>query len=73
MSEPGSGLDRKITVPFCPESELSGIVYMDFMPAVWYLCLPKIPSLFIYMGLRTMANSRETTRNDTTIRKSWSR
>jgi len=30
-------LDKKIMVPFCPESELSGIGYKDFMPAVWYL------------------------------------
>lgn len=29
-------LDRKIIVPFCPESELSGIGYKDFIPAVWY-------------------------------------
>lgn len=28
--------ERKITVPFCPESELSGIGYVDFMAAVWY-------------------------------------
>ncbi len=27
---------RKINVPFCPESELSGIGYKDFIPAVWY-------------------------------------
>ncbi len=27
---------RKIIVPFCPESELSGINYKDFIPAVWY-------------------------------------
>ncbi len=27
---------REITVPFCLESELSGIGYKDFMPAVWY-------------------------------------
>lgn len=27
---------EKITVPFCPESELSGINYKDFMPSVWY-------------------------------------
>ncbi len=26
----------KITVPFCPESKLSGIEYTDFIPAVWY-------------------------------------
>ena len=29
-------LDGKILVPFCPESELSGIGYKDFMRAVWY-------------------------------------
>lgn len=29
-------LDQKILVPFCPESELSGIGYKDFMAAVWY-------------------------------------
>lgn len=29
-------LDQKIIVPFCPESELSGIGYKDFMGAVWY-------------------------------------
>lgn len=27
---------QKITVPFCPESELSGIGYKDFIPSVWY-------------------------------------
>lgn len=27
---------RPITVPFCPESRLSGIGYVDWMPAVWY-------------------------------------
>lgn len=27
---------KKITVPFCPESKLSGIEYKDFMNAVWY-------------------------------------
>lgn len=29
-------LDGKIIVPFCPESELSGIGYKDFIRAVWY-------------------------------------
>ena len=29
-------LKDKITVPFCPESELSGIGYKDFIPAVCY-------------------------------------
>lgn len=27
---------HEITVPFCPESKLSGIEYRDFMAAVWY-------------------------------------
>ncbi len=27
---------KKIIVPFCPESELSGIGYKDFIHAVWY-------------------------------------
>lgn len=33
-SQDTSGLDRKIIVPFCPESELSGIGHLDFMNAV---------------------------------------
>ena len=28
--------EKKIVVPFCPESKLSGIQYTDFIPAVWY-------------------------------------
>jgi len=28
--------DGKITVPFCPESVLSGVHNVDFMPSVWY-------------------------------------
>ena len=28
--------DREITVPFCPESELSGIGHKDFLYGVWY-------------------------------------
>jgi len=30
------GDTRKITVPFCPESRLSGIGYTDWIAAVWY-------------------------------------
>lgn len=29
-------LDGRITVPFCPESKLSGVEYKDFMLQVWY-------------------------------------
>ncbi|MBQ8551708.1 MAG: beta-galactosidase [Clostridia bacterium] len=28
--------DGTITVPFCPESDLSGVGYKDFMTSVWY-------------------------------------
>jgi len=31
-----SHLSDKITVPFCPESPLSGLGHVDFMAAVWY-------------------------------------
>ena len=31
-----SPLDASILVPFCPESDLSGVGYKDFMAAVWY-------------------------------------
>ena len=52
--DPGdSGLERgllnrdlagSITVPFCPESTLSGVANTDFMNAVWYRTTVAIPS-----------------------------
>jgi len=30
------GFDEEITVPFCPESPLSGVGYTDFIEAMWY-------------------------------------
>lgn len=36
MFKNSSVFSKKITVPFCVESELSGIGYKDFIPAVWY-------------------------------------
>ncbi|WP_256013848.1 glycoside hydrolase family 2 protein [Desertivirga xinjiangensis] len=30
------GLDSKITVPFCPESKLSGLRHTDFIKYMWY-------------------------------------
>ena len=36
MFKNDSVFSKKITVPFCVESELSGIGYKDFIPAVWY-------------------------------------
>ncbi|QBD76470.1 beta-galactosidase [Ktedonosporobacter rubrisoli] len=37
-------LQDRIMVPFCPESELSGIGNTDFMPAVWYRRRVTIPA-----------------------------
>lgn len=37
------GFANKITVPFCPESELSGVGYKDFIPAMWYQREIRIP------------------------------
>ena len=36
-------LNGKITVPFCPESRLSGVENVDFMNAVWYRREVEIP------------------------------
>lgn len=37
------GFDKKIIVPFCPESQLSGVGYTDFIPSMWYHRQIKIP------------------------------
>ncbi len=39
----GRELAGEITVPFCPESELSGVGCVDFMNAVWYRRTVTIP------------------------------
>lgn len=39
-------LSGSITVPFCPESELSGVGYKDFMAAVWYKKEVELPQSF---------------------------
>lgn len=33
---PDAVFRHQITVPFCPESKLSGLQWTDFMPCVWY-------------------------------------
>ena len=38
------GLAGKITVPFCMESELSGVGHVDFVDCVWYRREVEIPS-----------------------------
>lgn len=38
-----TGFDQKITVPFCPESKLSGVEYKDFINHMWYHRTISIP------------------------------
>ena len=38
--------DKKITVPFCPESKLSGIGNVDFIYGVWYRRTVEIPEKY---------------------------
>ena len=38
------GFDGKITVPFCPESSLSGVQYTDFINSIWYQRTLSIPA-----------------------------
>jgi len=51
-----SALDKKIIVPFCPESKLSGIKYTGFIPSVWYHRTFTIPNkwdgmrIFLHFG-----------------------
>ena len=46
MFAPDAGhmFSREITVPFCPESKLSGIEFKDFMNSVWYRRTVEIPA-----------------------------
>lgn len=37
------GFDSKITVPFCPESALSGVKHTDFIDAMWYHRIINVP------------------------------
>ena len=48
----GDGFDRQITVPFCPESRLSGIGHTDFMESVWYRRTISLPADWV--GHRTL-------------------
>ena len=45
-------LDGKITVPYCPESDLSGVGHKDFMNCVWYRKAITLPESF--QGKRTV-------------------
>jgi beta-galactosidase/beta-glucuronidase len=48
--EPDYAFSKKINVPFCPESELSGIGYKDFMNAVWYKRIVSLTAEQVNMG-----------------------
>ena len=50
----GTELKGRITVPFCPESVLSGIGNVDFMNAVWYRRTVRIPAE--WAGKRVLLN-----------------
>ena len=39
-----AGFNEKITVPFCPESKLSGVGYTDFIENMWYHRTLEIPA-----------------------------
>ena len=47
---PDHTFSQKINVPFCPESELSGISYKDFMNAVWYKRIVSLTAEQVNMG-----------------------
>lgn len=44
--KPAFKFNKKITVPFCPESTLSGIGNTDFINGVWYKKEVKLPAKF---------------------------
>ena len=48
------GFDQQITVPFCPESPLSGVGYKDFINSMWYHRTIDIPAE--WAGSRIMLN-----------------
>lgn len=50
----GEGFDRKIMVPFAPESPLSGIGFKDFIAAAWYKRTLTVPES--WKGRRVILN-----------------
>ena len=39
-----TGFEREIIVPFCPESDISGVGHKDFIDMMWYHCTIDIPA-----------------------------
>lgn len=50
---PKKELSKKIQVPFCPESKLSGIEYTDYIGACWY---QKMVDVSAFLGKRILLN-----------------
>ncbi len=48
------GFGSKITVPFCPESKLSGVAHTDFINSIWYQRDIEIPQA--WQGKRILLN-----------------
>lgn len=48
------GFGGKITVPFCPESKLSGVAHTDFINSIWYQRNIDIPQA--WQGKRILLN-----------------
>ena len=51
--EKSEGFDGKITVPFCPESKLSGVEYKDFINCMWYQRSVDVPAAWEEKTVRT--------------------
>ena len=49
-----SSLPERITVPFCMESDLSGIGYKDFCDCVWYRKEIDLPADWVMVGKRVL-------------------
>ena len=50
------GLERRITVPFCPESVLSGVTHVDFIECMWYQRMISVPAE--WSGRRVLDEAR---------------
>ncbi len=48
--------EKKINVPFCPESKLSGLGHTDFINGCWYLKKVVLPEKWLQKGRRTHLN-----------------
>jgi len=64
----GVALSGEIIVPFCPESKLSGVNYLDFMYGVWYKRKVTLPEAWTNENRRTVTGGgREETIIETSV------